>query len=134
MRIALPVWEERISPVFDTANRLLVVDTEQGRVTSRSEFAIGDVIFARRAAWMTEHGVKVLLCGALSRPLAGLIRNAGIRVFPFLSGEAETVLTSYLNHGLPDPRFLMPGCGRGRGRRRRRGRGGRAGGRNPPNF
>jgi len=30
-KVAIPVWMERLSPVFDTARTLLIVETEDGR-------------------------------------------------------------------------------------------------------
>ena len=76
-------------------------------------------------------GVEVLICGAISRPLAEMITDSGIRLIPFLSGDVEEVIQAFLAGNLPNSAFLMPGCcGRrrrfrsGRGRGAQRGRGG----------
>ncbi|MBN1917691.1 MAG: NifB/NifX family molybdenum-iron cluster-binding protein [Verrucomicrobia bacterium] len=129
MRIAVPTWQGRVSPVFDTAQRLLVVKTQNGSETERTEEDLGSLPLPRRASRLRELGVDVLICGAISRPLAGLIAASGTTLIPFVSGECEEVLSAYLGGRLPSPHFLMPGCcgrgpgwrggfGRGRGRRR----------------
>ena len=47
----------------------------------------------------------------------------GIRVVPWVAGDADTVLGEFVAGRLPSERFMMPGVGgRGCGRRRRHGR------------
>lgn len=137
MRIAIATWQGRISPVFDTARRLLLVDAENGTEAGRSEKALPQAFPPQRVARLKELGIDVLICGAISRPLAGVIAASGIVLVPFISGETDQVLTAYLHKELPSPQFMMPGCygrgpgpgwghgmGRGRGRGRGRGQGG----------
>jgi predicted Fe-Mo cluster-binding NifX family protein len=143
MKIAIPTWQGRVSPVFDTAQRLLLVDAENGTEVARSEVALQHAFSPQRAARLKQLGVDVLICGAISRPLAGVIAASGIALMPFMSGETDQVLAAYLSKKLPSPQFMMPGCwahehgpgwgfgmGHGRGRGRGRGRGpfGRGGG------
>ena len=68
MRIAVPEWEGMISPVLDTANRLLVVDTLDGAVVSKQIIHIGGMNWLEKARNIRQH-TEVLICGALSRPL-----------------------------------------------------------------
>jgi len=118
MKIALPVWEGRVSPVFDTARRLLLVDCDDAVEVARSEEPLTERLAPRRAARLMDLGANVLICGAISRPLASMLASYGIQVVPFVSGDAEEVLSTYLSGGLRDPniapRFLMPGCRRRR--------------------
>ena len=129
MRIALPVWEGRISPVFDTAGRLVIVDAEAGEEPQRREVDLVEPFPPRRAAKLVELGVEVLICGAISRPMASMVASYGVRVLPFVSGDAEDVFSAYLSGKLGEaafpPRFRMPGCRRGFDRGRGRGRHGR---------
>jgi predicted Fe-Mo cluster-binding NifX family protein len=133
MRLAIPTWQRRVSPVFDTAQRLLIIDAADGSETARSEEDLRPVLPPQRVARLKELGVDVLICGAISRPLAGMIAASGIVVVPFIGGECDEVLAAYLDGRLPSPRFLMPGCcGPGRGwRHRGRGRAGRGFGAGP---
>lgn len=120
MKVALPVWDGRISPVFDTARNLLVVDSDGSVEAGRAEEALTDGFAPRRAARLADLGVNVLICGAISRPLACMVAAYGIQIVPFVNGDADEVLSSYLSGRLAEPdfpaQFRMPGC-RGRGRR-----------------
>lgn len=120
MKIALPEWQGRISPVFDTARTIILADCQEGKEFGRSTEQVNELVMPVRVRRITELGVNVLLCGAISRPLAGMLASAGIRVIPFLSGETDNVLSAYLNGQLAAPQFFMPGCGRRRGRFRKR--------------
>ena len=78
MKIAIPVWQGRISPVFDSSRRILLLDVEAGRVLARSEAQIGGELPQERARRLSELGAEVLVCGAISRPLAELVAQARI--------------------------------------------------------
>ena len=124
MKIAIPTWQGRVSPVFDSSQQMLVVDVSDGAEIGRSEQPLRGDLPPQRAACLSRLGVDVLICGAISRPLAGMIAASGITLMPFVSGECDEVLGAYLRGELPSPQFLMPGCCGGRRRRRaRHGRG-----------
>ncbi|GAB4335488.1 MAG: hypothetical protein Kow0099_07970 [Candidatus Abyssubacteria bacterium] len=116
MKLAIPIWQARISPVFDSAERLLIVDIEDGREVSRSEHPLTGLSPSGRAKRMGELGVNVLMCGAVSRPVASMMAGTGIQVIPWLSGNVDDLLAWYLNGKTPVKRFLMPGCGKCRNR------------------
>ena len=120
MKVAVPAWNDRVSPVFDTARLLLLVEFEDGIEVARAEKAIGRIPLPRRAAALAELNVDVLLCGAVSRPFSAMLSGAGIKVVPFVTGGINEVLNAFVEGRLSAPRLCMPGC-RGRRRRFRRG-------------
>ena len=123
MRIALSVWQGRISPVFDTARTLLVLDRDGTVERERIVTALADEGMYGRVAALRSLEVETLLCGAVSRPLVSLLETAGLKVFPFLTGEVEEILEAFTSGSLDEPQFLLPGCcghRRGSPRRRRR--------------
>ncbi|HBX43481.1 MAG TPA: dinitrogenase iron-molybdenum cofactor biosynthesis protein [Deltaproteobacteria bacterium] len=116
MKVALSVWNGRISPVFDVSRRILVLDVHHGVVTGRSEETFEESDPVRKAGKLSELKVRKLICGAISRPLAGLFAAYGIRTIPFVAGDAGEVIEAFLAGALPNRRMAMPGC---RGQRRR---------------
>jgi predicted Fe-Mo cluster-binding NifX family protein len=117
LRVAIPVWEGRVSPVLDVAGRLLLVDADDGQEISRSEEKVDTSLLPQRVRRFCELGVEVVICGAVSRPLADMLHVAGITVHSCIMGDVESVLNSYLHSGVPDSSFSMPGYDH-RGRRR----------------
>lgn len=125
MRIALPILGTRISPVFDTARRLLVVDAESGEELGREEARLTGLSPYRRAELLHELGAQVLICCAISTPLLWMVRRRQVEVVPHTVGNMDEVVRAYLTNELGRPCFMMPGCcGR---QRRRRFRGGQPG-------
>ena len=116
MKVAIPTWQGRISPVFDVAYRLLVLELDGGNEVSRQEVKVRAANPEEWAEELLSLGVTRLICGAISRPLDEALRNAGIEVIGFVCGEVETVATALSSGSSEAWRFAMPGC---RGRRRR---------------
>ena len=129
--IGIPIWNGRVSPVLDTAERLVIVDTGAAAGRARREVALAQRQLPLRAARFAELGLDLLVCGAVSRPLAELLEAAGVSVEPWVAGDVEEILQAVTTGGLDRPCYRMPGCcdGRGRGARRRRTQRGRVGAR-----
>jgi len=127
MKVAVTVWEDTVSTVCDFSSRLLVFDVMGDEVKNRSFMPFETGILPEGVNRLKELGVEVLLCGAISRPLERMIRASDVKVIPCLRGSIEEVIGAYLDGGLSDARFTLPGFGPGasrvRGRRRRRGGG-----------
>ncbi|MBI5116570.1 NifB/NifX family molybdenum-iron cluster-binding protein [Candidatus Poribacteria bacterium] len=124
MKVAIPVWQSRVSPVFDTAGRLLVVEVENGAARSSAQESLVECSFSGRISRLTELGVDVLLCGAISTPMAQAIEASGVRIVPWISGEVSEVLREFVVRKSMGKRFVMPGrqrCRRRAGNRRKSG-------------
>ena len=124
MKIALPVWQDNVSSVLDFANKLLLVELENSVETGRNEIVLAEQSGPERAAKLRQLGVNVVICGAISRPLAYMLSNSRIDVLPFVTGSTEQILMAYKTGNLSLPEYAMPGCWKGarRGFGRRRGR------------
>jgi predicted Fe-Mo cluster-binding NifX family protein len=108
--VALPICQERISPVLDTATRLLVVTRQRGREVRRGEILLSPLPAEALAASVAELGVQVVLCAALSEALQRALTQHGLRVRPHLCGEVEAVLQAFCCRRLSGDEFRMPGC------------------------
>lgn len=124
MLLAIPTRNDRVSPVFDTACRLLLVEVEQGQERARRTEELSDTLPAPRVRRLRELGVEVLVCGGISRGFAAMLEAAGIRVVSWIAGPVDDVLRAYLEGRLSHPRWMMPGC---QGRQRHQGCQGAAG-------
>ena len=118
MRVAIPIHDDRISPVFDVARHLLVIDMVNGEVVGRNELAMQGPESLSRVRSVAELGIDVLICGAISRPLEAMLESAGVTVIARKCGPVEDVLRAFMTDELSQDAFLMPGC-RGRGQRKR---------------
>lgn len=109
MRIAISIWEDKISPVLDTASKLLIVENETETESSRFEANLIEKNMSRRCSFIRGLDLDVLICGAISRQLAEMLKASGIKIISGISGPAEDVLAAYLQGALIRSGFFMPG-------------------------
>jgi predicted Fe-Mo cluster-binding NifX family protein len=111
MRVAMPVRGGRISPVFDTARQLLLVDANQGKEQHRRLATLPRNSFlSKRPRVLRALKVDVLICGGISRTLAASLSRDRIALISWVAGSIESVLKAYLSRRLIDARWGMPGC------------------------
>jgi predicted Fe-Mo cluster-binding NifX family protein len=94
MRVALPSWNGRISPVFDVTRRIVVVDIENGIIAGRSEHELED---GARIEQISRLGVDVLICSAISWPVEAMLWAAGIDVVSDICGPVNEIIDAHLS-------------------------------------
>ena len=119
-KVAIPIWNGRVSPVMDTACRLLVVDFADSREVSRDTWDIPQVTIPYRVSFLADRGVKVLICGAISHQFERMLAASGIEPIPWFGGDVDRIIAAYVGGALHNDNYRLPGCGRGRGQGRGR--------------
>ena len=109
-KVAFATWDERIAPVFDTAQELIVVEAEGERVLRQARETLGVDLPVGRALRLRELGVRTLVCGAISNLLHVVLASYGIRVVPFIAGNHREVVQAWLAGGFDRGALAMPGC------------------------
>ena len=122
-KIAIPIWKDSVSTVFDFAGKLLVVQMQGNQELSRSEIDISAKFPISRARRLSQLRISVLICGAISQQLAAFVASVGIQIIPLVSGSVDKVLSAYMSGQLINGRFLLPGYLPGARKRWRHGRG-----------
>jgi predicted Fe-Mo cluster-binding NifX family protein len=110
MTVAVPVWHERVSPVFDAASRLLVVRQQRGRELDRREFVFDALSADVLAHCLVELHVDVLLCAAISEPIQKALERGGVQVESHLCGQIDALLDAFRHGNCRRAEFRMPGC------------------------
>jgi len=121
MKVAIPEWQGRVSPVFDVARHLQVFEIEAGSARPIQALACEAETVSSRVARLVEAGATLPICGAISRPLEMAVTAAGIQVIAQTCGNVQDVADAYAKGQLTLETFCMPGCGRQKHRCRLRG-------------
>lgn len=121
MKVAIPQWQGRVSPVLDTATRCVVVEMDGADEVSRRDLSLSGVSPRARSMEIAALGADLLVCGALSRPMAAALNAAGVKFRPYVCGPIGDVLAAVQAGRLDEDTFAMPGCCGQRRRSRRRG-------------
>lgn len=120
MKIALTSWGNIISPVFDAARSLTVIEIKDKQVIRRYVEPLTPGMFCKLGKLLDGLKIDVLICGAISEIPANIIEQRGIQLMSFIGGNIENIVETYVKGKPIVPVFSMPGCGR-RQRRKIRG-------------
>jgi len=123
-KVAIPIWNGRVSPVMDTACHFLVVEIDKAREVSRNTVDIYQAGPSNHMSFFTNFHIDILICGAISHQLENMLIASGIKINPWFRGDVNEVIAAYFEGILQNNNFIMPGCERRyrRGRGKRRGR------------
>jgi predicted Fe-Mo cluster-binding NifX family protein len=106
MRIAIPVWSDRVSPVFDVARSVRVVDIINGTVSRETIHTLENEV---RASKLVKLGVDILICAAVSTPLEATLWVSGIEVISDTCGTVEEIVEAFASGDTKLARFRSPG-------------------------
>ena len=109
MRIAISIWEDKISPVLDTASKLLIIDKDNQKESFRFEANLFEQDMPQRCSFIKKLDLDVLICGAVSRQFSEMLKASGVKIISGISGPAEDVLDAYSQGVLLHSGFFMPG-------------------------
>ncbi|NLI78749.1 MAG: hypothetical protein GX442_20205 [Candidatus Riflebacteria bacterium] len=107
-RIAIPVFQDRVSPLADGARVLAVWNCHGRRLTTRGSLAIPLDEPGPAARRLVENGIDLLVCGAISRVLGEALELAGIQVRSGLSGPVDAVIAAVVQHPGSPPDLSLP--------------------------
>ena len=110
MRIAIAYQHDRVSPVFDVAARVLLVDLKNGRKVRSNNRTLLHLDPLARARYVSQLGAQVLICGAISWTLENALASRGVQVIACSCGPVKAVVDAFLNDKLAESGFIMPGC------------------------
>ena len=110
MRIAIPESKGRVSPVFDTCQRIVLYEAEKKSIKAVGAADLTSFTMAMRVGILRAYGVTTLICGALSSTALRALNATGIEVLSFLCGDISLLIRAYTDGTIFSSKFLMPGC------------------------
>ncbi len=112
MKIAIPHWKGRVSPVFDESRQLVLVDILNGKSTGYAVKKLKNSNPLFRAKEVADLNAQVLICGVVSQVLEMALLSENVRIIPYTCGPVKEVIKAFIDDRLNEPMFLMPGCRR----------------------
>lgn len=97
MKIAIPLFGERVSPHFGTAQEALLVQTDGGRVRTTWKIDLAGLSALERRAKFLGLGIEELLCGGIDAASRAWFEKHGIRVVANRRGKAGEALRLLLS-------------------------------------
>ncbi len=125
MKIAMPVYGNRVMPRFGCTRKIIVVIVEDGSAVATQELTLAPGTLTTLPGLLASEQVSILICGGIHPRFQQMFQAHGIRLIWGVIGDWRDVLQAYLQGTLQtDPAFcLHPGYRqrvRLRGRQHRR--------------
>jgi predicted Fe-Mo cluster-binding NifX family protein len=109
VKLAVTVWGNRISPVFDAASTLLVAEITDKKISGQHYTAFDPQSPTDLIHTLKKNHVTTLVCGAISKTPASLILDQHIHLIPFVTGNVRQFLDSFALNQTVEKKYRMPG-------------------------
>jgi predicted Fe-Mo cluster-binding NifX family protein len=96
MKVAMPLFRDRISPRFDLCPEIWVVELSNGRVISEERWLVESFDLQQKLTHLASRGVEKILCGGIDSFCMDYLGNIGIDVIHNVAGEAGEVLKYFI--------------------------------------
>jgi predicted Fe-Mo cluster-binding NifX family protein len=96
MKIAIPIFENRISPRFDFSPEMWVIEVERGKVVGQEKFSTANLNLPQRLEQITSNGVDKVICGGIDGLSRDQLGSRGIDVVQEVTGDAGIVFDLFM--------------------------------------
>ncbi len=100
VKVAVPVFERRVSPRFGLSPEMWVYTIEEGKVLGRERLAMTGFSPAQWVRELLNIGVDTLICGGIDGFYCNQLQGSGISIISDVMGEAEEIFSLFLKGGL----------------------------------
>jgi predicted Fe-Mo cluster-binding NifX family protein len=111
MKIAIPLFGNRISPRFEFSPEIWIIELKDGEVQSEERFPTNSLNLPQRLDQLASNGVNKIICGGIDSLSLNLLGSRGIDVIHNVVGEAQEGINLFLR-GLLRPGFCCDRKGR----------------------
>jgi predicted Fe-Mo cluster-binding NifX family protein len=119
MKVAIPLFNHRISPRFDVCPEIWIIEFNDGKVISQEKWPMGSFNLQQRLDQLSSKGVDKVICGGIDSFCVGHLGNMGIDVIHNVAGEAGEALNLFIRGVLRSGFYCNGKRGRGFGGWRR---------------
>ena len=112
IKVAIPIFLDRISPRLDCARRMLILEIEKDRLVDKRELDISHWLPDEKIIQLRQLGIEQLICGGIRDQDRMGLNQLGIQVAFSVFGEVDRIIGEYLQGN------LKVSCCRGRKGRR----------------
>jgi predicted Fe-Mo cluster-binding NifX family protein len=96
MKVAIPIFESRISPRFDFSPEMWVIEVERGKVVGQEKFFTANLNLPQRLEQITSNGIDKVICGGIDGLSRDQLGSRGIDVVQDVTGDAEIVFDLFM--------------------------------------
>jgi predicted Fe-Mo cluster-binding NifX family protein len=115
MKIAIPVFQTKISPRFDQTQGFIVVETEKANVISKKHLSTIGWTALDKMRHLVSLRIDTLICGGIDRASLQYLSFNGLTVYSWVTGEVDDALACFLDNRMK-PGLILGANGKMMGR------------------
>jgi predicted Fe-Mo cluster-binding NifX family protein len=96
MKIAIPIFGERISPRFDFSPEMWIIEVEKGEILRQEKLSTANLTLPRRLEQIASTGVDKVICGGIDGFCRDQLGCRGIDVIQDVIGDAEMIFDLFM--------------------------------------
>lgn len=96
MKIAVPLFKNRVSPHFGASCKILIIETQEGKIVNKFLMDSGADGAGRIARYLASNGVDRIVCGGIQHVHKQWLTNRGIQVVENQKGLAEETVSNMI--------------------------------------
>jgi predicted Fe-Mo cluster-binding NifX family protein len=96
MKIAIPLFGNKVSPRFDLSPELWIITENKGELVHQEKISMAGLNIPQRIERLSLNGITKLICGGIHDFSLDQLKNRGIDVFHNVIGEADIALNYFL--------------------------------------
>ena len=108
MKIAIPVFQTKISPRFDSTQGFILLQIEKNNVIKRENLTTKDWPSSAKIKQLVDLEVDTMICGGIDLESMQQLTFSGIKIYSWITGEIEDAVTRFLDQGLESGIILGP--------------------------
>ena len=111
MKIAIPIFGNRISPRLDCAKKVLLVkvDEKERKVLCSEEKVFQVASVNESTNFFASNKIDTVICGGISIEVQDSLMKNDIRIISWVTGEAQKALDLFIEGKLVSGALLCPG-------------------------
>jgi predicted Fe-Mo cluster-binding NifX family protein len=106
MKIAIPVFQTKISPRFDSTQGFILLHIEKSSVLQRDKLVTESWPVAAKLKQLVDLEVDTVICGGIDVKSMQHLNSNGIRVYSWITGEVDDAIACFLKRGLESGTIL----------------------------
>ena len=115
MKIAIPVFQTKISPRFDSTQGFILLHIEKSSVLEREKLNTTGWPVSAKLKQLVDLGVDTLICGGIDVKSMQHLNSNGIQIYSWITGEVDDAIACFLRRGL-ESGTILGNDGRRKGR------------------
>lgn len=108
MKVAIPVFQTKISPRFDSSQGFILLQIEKSDVVKREKLPTRNWPSSAKIKQLVDLEIDTVICGGIDLESMQQLNYNGIKIYSWITGEIEDAVTRFLNRGLESGIILGP--------------------------